>query len=211
MNAKNRVRIKEQKGWGLELQKPSSLQKKNKTTQTTWPSARKPEITSFIVPDLDLFNDSHMAHGVTRCQSTAKVSSPLLYSKITGEMEIAFVHCCLKEDTLMLITRVLEWHIPGRCFDMGWILLQQKDKPCILCWRCIPKVLPRPMWPQSHTCEAVSKVCWYWGYKHWKPGLLSSWKLSRFLNGDISWIDSTWWNRHFLTRNLFCAEIPSQL
>lgn len=76
------------------------------------------------------------------------------------------------------------------------------------CTGCAPGVLPRPVWPQSHTSEAVCKVCWYWGRKHCKAGLLSSWKPSKFLSGGISMIEATW---HFLMRNLFCSEIPSQL
>lgn len=78
------------------------LTKENKTIKTTGPSARKAEMSSFTVPDLDLSNDSHLAHGVTGCQSIAKISFPS-YSKNTGEKATAFVHCHFKEDTLMLI------------------------------------------------------------------------------------------------------------
>lgn len=112
------------------------LTEESKNTQTTGPSARKAEISLFTVPDLDLSNDSHLAHRVIRCQSTAKVSFPSYIPKNTGETAIVFVHYCSKEDTLMPIICVLEWHIPGRCCDVGWILLQQKDRPHTLHWTC---------------------------------------------------------------------------
>lgn len=56
------------------------LTEESKNTQTTGPSARKAEISLFTVPNLDLSNDSHLAHSY-RVPKRSKSFLPLLYSK----------------------------------------------------------------------------------------------------------------------------------
>lgn len=110
---------------------------------------------SFRVTDLDLSNDSHLAHRVTARQSTAMFPSLPIFRKNRKESNCMW--------PLFLKRRHLNAYQDDAFLGgaVTWDGSSFSRRACHASYAgCAPGVLPRPVWPQGHACGAECRMCW---------------------------------------------------